>query len=43
MLFAAFAAHVPVHDTPARFAGDLRDERAMWSGFIRRNHITAER
>jgi tripartite-type tricarboxylate transporter receptor subunit TctC len=35
-------ALVPVHDTPARFAADLRAERAMWSGFIRRNHITAE-
>jgi tripartite-type tricarboxylate transporter receptor subunit TctC len=35
-------ALVPVYDTPARFASDLREERARWAGFIQRNHIKAE-
>jgi tripartite-type tricarboxylate transporter receptor subunit TctC len=35
-------ALVPVYDTPALFAVDIKGERAMWADFIRRNHIKAE-
>jgi tripartite-type tricarboxylate transporter receptor subunit TctC len=35
-------ALVPVYDTPARFAADLKVERDTWAGFIRRNNIKAE-
>lgn len=35
-------ALVPVYDTPARFAEDIKAERATWAEFIRRNHIKAE-
>jgi tripartite-type tricarboxylate transporter receptor subunit TctC len=35
-------ALTPVYDTPAKFAEDIRAERAMWAEFVRRNHITAE-
>jgi tripartite-type tricarboxylate transporter receptor subunit TctC len=34
--------YVPVFDTPAEFAKDLKEERVMWKGVIERNHITVE-
>jgi tripartite-type tricarboxylate transporter receptor subunit TctC len=33
---------VPVTDTPAKFAAQLKDERAMWKSLIERNHVTVE-
>ena len=35
-------ALVPVFDTPEAFAADLRNERATWADFVRRNNIKAE-
>jgi tripartite-type tricarboxylate transporter receptor subunit TctC len=33
---------VPVSDTPAKFAEQLKAERAMWKALIERNHITVD-
>ncbi|MDX3907212.1 MAG: tripartite tricarboxylate transporter substrate binding protein [Pigmentiphaga sp.] len=34
--------YIPVSDTPAKFAQQLKAERAMWKALIERNHITVE-
>jgi tripartite-type tricarboxylate transporter receptor subunit TctC len=35
-------ALIPVLDTPEAFAADLRRERELWAGFIKRNNITPD-
>ena len=35
-------ALIPVHDTPEKFAAELRKERKHWGDFIAKNHITVD-
>ncbi len=35
-------ALIPVADTPEQFAASLKDEQAMWGGFIRQHNITPD-